>query len=549
MKKHFFAILLILFLSYWSIDAFFNNGYFPMHDDTQIGRVIGMGKALRNGQFPVRWISDLGYGFGYPIFNFYAPLPYYFGGFLYFLGLTGLAATKIMMLIGIPLAGISMYFFSYYFLGSIGAIIAAIFYIYAPYHAVQIYVRGAVGESWTLIFIPILLLGVFKLIQRSKQALLLGGVGLAGIILSHTVIGYVSLFFFAFGILTHIAYCKIKSKQDIYFYELILILLCGLGLSGFFWLPAITEMKFTSVYRQIGPTADFKDHFVCLNQLWDSAWGYGGSIPGCVDGLSFKLGKLHLIIALVALSLSFWKRRVIHTGFISIILLITSVAIFLNLQISRPVWQMLPNFQYVQYPWRFLTISIFGLSVLSGYIVFISKNKYIRLFIACIVILFIIVFNSKLFKPQYLYNRSIEDFESRLELRYRVSKVSDEYLPDDFLRPKTEKDIAFDTISTNSEAQSEVEIDTETYVKYFVTVSSNKQININRIYFPGWEYWINGKKVNPIVEHGLPSLLLTEGKNVVEMHFNNTLIRLFSNFISVATILLLIYYYGKKTIS
>ena len=85
MRRHVLPLLLLLIFSFWAVRSLLESGYFPMHDDTQVGRIIAMGRALRNGQFPVRWVSDLGYGYGYPIFNFYGPLPYYLGGGLHML--------------------------------------------------------------------------------------------------------------------------------------------------------------------------------------------------------------------------------------------------------------------------------------------------------------------------------------------------------------------------------------------------------------------------------------------------------------------------------
>ena len=96
LEELFFIAILIL-LSYFSFSHLFISGFFPIHDDTQVARVFGMGKALSDGVFPVRWIEDLGYGYGYPIFNFYAPLSYYFGGFLNILGFDALTSTKIMI--------------------------------------------------------------------------------------------------------------------------------------------------------------------------------------------------------------------------------------------------------------------------------------------------------------------------------------------------------------------------------------------------------------------------------------------------------------------
>ena len=123
---------MIFVFSFWSVKALTGEGYFPMHDDTQVGRVVAMGRALRNGQFPVRWVADLGYGYGYPLFNFYGPLPYYVGGYLHMLGASALSATKFMMMVGILLAGVTMYAFVGGIAGSPAGVLAGVLLVYAP---------------------------------------------------------------------------------------------------------------------------------------------------------------------------------------------------------------------------------------------------------------------------------------------------------------------------------------------------------------------------------------------------------------------------------
>ena len=105
MKKY-WVILIVLVLSLGAIRGFLSPGLFPIHDETQVERVYQMSEALKDGQFPVRWVEDLGYGYGYPIFNFYAPLAYYFGGFLTLIGFNALVAAKLMMIFGILLSGV-----------------------------------------------------------------------------------------------------------------------------------------------------------------------------------------------------------------------------------------------------------------------------------------------------------------------------------------------------------------------------------------------------------------------------------------------------------
>src|SRR3989344_3543413 len=135
MKK---ALLIFAFLlTTFSILPFISSGFFHVHDDTQVARVYEMSRALKDGYFPVRWVKDLGYGYGYPIFNFYAPLSYYIGGFLNIIGFDSLHSTKIMMVLGIYLSAVSMFFLARNIWGDIGGVVSSVFYVFAPYHALR----------------------------------------------------------------------------------------------------------------------------------------------------------------------------------------------------------------------------------------------------------------------------------------------------------------------------------------------------------------------------------------------------------------------------
>lgn len=531
MKRHIIALFIILISSYWSVRPILDGGFFPMHDDTQVGRVVAMGRALRNGQFPVRWVSDLGYGYGYPIFNFYGPLPYYAGGSLYALGVSALSATKIMFGVGVVGAGITMYFLAYPFLGSIGAITSSILYLYAPYHAVQIYVRGSVGEFWTLIFLPLLLLGVAT--RRS----LIGAVGLAGVILSHTILGFVT---------TILIFASLLIRRSHF-----PILLLGLSLSAFFWLPAVTEMGYTSVAGQVSGTADFRDHFVCLGQLWDSVWGFGGTNQGCIDGMSFKLGKLHIILAVIGVINIFLNRKKekkqLWLGLVALSTVLLSI--FMMLPLSGFVWEIIPGFAFVQYPWRLLVYSIFGLSLLGGFGIVRAGRGVLAWLAAGVLLIAILFFNGKWFLPQYTYQKDAAHFETDEELRWRVSKISDEYLPPGIVRPFQIDRVPYQLLETRDAITLETEIDQETYKKLFIRLRRDSWVYINLADFPGWEYLVDGEKIMPTIENGLPKIHIREGLHVVELRFRDTGVRSIGNLISALALMYSIYFlsYGKKT--
>lgn len=426
MKKY-WGLIIVLLLSFWAIKPLFTPGFFPIHDDTQVARVFEMGKALKSGMFPVRWVADLGYGYGYPIFNFYAPLAYYFGGFLTLAGFDALLATKIMIGIGVVLAGIFMYFLARNLWGEIGGVVTAIFYMYAPYHAVNIYVRGAIGELWGYAFLPLVFYGLWKFP-------LIGSIGFAGVILSHNLTALMAMPFLVIFALFH-------SKR----YTLYAIFL-GLLLSAFYWLPALFEMKYTNVTSQIGGGANFRDHFVCIQQLWDSPWGFGGSIKGCLDGLSFKIGKLHIITSIFSFLMAlFFIRRIVWFLFGGFL-----ISIFLMTEISKDLWEAIPLMAFLQYPWRFLLLASFFSSVLAGSLAWLIREQKLRYTYVGTILLLLLFFNIKLFQPQTILHKTYLDYTNEYALKWTASKISDEYLPVNVKLPISYVDIPKKNVNEKS---------------------------------------------------------------------------------------------------
>lgn len=543
----------LLLVAVFSVRPLISRGYFPMHDDTQVARVVSMGRAIREVQFPVRWVADLGYGYGYPLYNFYGPLPYYFGGFLYALGVSGLSATKFMMLVGMLLPVIFMYGFVRSLSGRIAGLVAGLVLGFAPYHAVQLYVRGAVGELWAVAWMPFVLWGAALIKTRKTVSSLVLGIGLSAIILSHTILGYTSVVVYL--LLASLVYLGSKSWDRGYTHlvrPLFLGLLIALGFSAFFWLPAAVEMNLTSVSGQIGATADYQDHFLCVRQLWDGLWGFAGSAPGCQsDGMSFALGKLHILLAVTGVIV----MQLLRSGFprqaivVNWIFAVTLAMASLTLVSSHPVWRLLPGAAYIQYPWRFLAYVIIGLSAVSGIWLVVVKTNLLRIVIAVVIILFLVAGYGKLFTGQFVIDAPDSSYETAGELRYRASRVSDEYLPPGLPRPSYPQEVARDTIIPNSYLTVDVQEETAVYGKYWLTQRQPAVVTVNRVYFPGWKYWWNSQLLKPVVKSGLPELALPGGSGTLEIRFTDTPIRLLGNVISLITLGVTLFVYGKKTIT
>lgn len=561
--KKIIPFVFVIILSLWAVKPFFAPGFFPMHDDTQVARVYEMNKSLSDGMFPVRWVSDLGYGYGYPIFNFYAPLAYYIGGSFNYLGLDSLISTKIMMVLGILLAGVFMYVLASRLFGKIGGIITALFYTYAPYHAVDIYVRGDVAEFWAYAFIPLLFYGLLMTYKENKWLfVVIGAIGYAGVILSHnlTAMMVTPFLFIATAVYWYLAY-KNKKMHNIYY--LIFTIFLGLLLSAFYWMPALLEMHYTNVFSQIGGGADFRDHFVCLNQLWQSPWGFGGSASGCTDGLSFKIGKLHMILSFIGIMGLIWiwfssKKKdffinlkkhddiIIFTLLSVFGLLISS---FFTLEVSKSVWENIPLMAFFQYPWRFLLLVTFFSSILVGFSIWIFEkkvgesklNKGFFYTGVCVLIFFLLYINIELFTPQTITNKTNSDYTNLTSLKWTMSKISDEYMPKNFNKPMMQKDIVNEKlILESSNAKILYQSQNSQGTTAVIDIFNKTNVHINTAYFPAWNAFLNGQKiyVTPL-KNGM-SVILPEGRHNLSIDFIQTPIEKFANAISLSGLFMLI---------
>jgi hypothetical protein len=531
--------LIVLFgVSFLAVIPFFHSGFFNIHDDAQIQRVFEMKVALLDGSFPVRWVGDLGYGLGYPIFNFYGPLPYYLGA-IFSIFTTPLMATKIMILIGVIGSSFSMYFLAKEFWGKIGGFFSALLYLFAPYHALNVYVRGDIGEVYAYLFAPIIFYAIWKFYKTSKYSfIVIGALAYCGLIISHNLSAMMLSPFILFVV---IILAILKRK-----YSIFLIPLLGIMISSFYFIPALSEIKYTNLMSAIGGTADFHDHFVCPIQLWSSPWMFGGSSKGCIDGLSFRLGKLHFIFVVTAILFALWYFKKEKEKSIAVLLtsLFLLLSIFLMLDQSRFIWEIIPQMKFFQYPWRFLLAASLFSSFLSGSIIYFlsknqtQKNKVILYGIYLILLISPVILYSKIFAPQTFLAKKSEDYTNQYSLSWTTSKISDEYMPPNFSKPKSPNDIIKNKISANNVLIEKLsQKSNKLYVEIFAPESSDITIHIP--FFPAWKFYLNGQIANYKVTNTGVLITIPKGRNIVEARFKQTNIELLANLITISGILIL----------
>ena len=550
--KKIIPFFIVIVLSYWTFKPMLIKGYFPMHDDTQPVRVLAMAKELKKGIFPVRLVDYLGYGYGYPLYNFYAPLPYYLGSIFYLSGIDLIFATKLMFIAGSILAGISMYLIGSYIGGALYGIVAALLYLYAPYHAVNLYVRGAVGEYYAYAFLPLLAFGILKIFDSKKleeknifKILIPGAVGLAGVLLSHNILGLITLYMLGIFIVIFLfilIYKKISLNRILL---LGLMIFLGFGLSAFFTVPAVFEKNYTRVNSLLLENNNYSKHFVTLSQLWESPWGFAGSSPGLDDGLSFKIGKLHIFSALFSIIFLIYlirvkkiKNQYLYT-FIAAFL-IALISIFMMLSASALIYNHFPFFNFIQYPWRFLNFAVLALSFMAAYLGLI-KNSFTKIFVALILIIGSLAIYGKYFSPNYISSLTESTYLGSPDFNFTTSKISDEYLPFDLTLPDSPKSIR--TITTNNELFTIRSLKDETQYKIIkLQNDSPLAFRTNIAFFPGWQGVLDGTKSELKKEEGFIYMEIPKGDHLLELKFKNTPVRKVSNAISFLSFILLLYF-------
>ena len=75
-------------------------------------------------------------------------------------------------------------------------------------------------------------------------------------------------------------------------------LILGLCLSAVFALPAMTENRFVRVDQWYGGRYAWGGDFVEFFQLFSPRWGFGASVPGPDDDVSFQLGVVPVVLSL-----------------------------------------------------------------------------------------------------------------------------------------------------------------------------------------------------------------------------------------------------------
>lgn len=530
-KKIVLFFLVIIFLL--PLFSFFKPGLPITHDgQDHVARIANFYASLEEGNIVPRWAENLNWGYGHPILMFLYPLPSYFSSLFHFLGLNLVDSIKAVFAVAFILSGITMYLWIESFLGTLPAVAASVFYVFAPYRFIDMYVRGALGEHVAFIFPPLIL---FFMLRFSKKLnyldAFLGAISLAFLILSHNAISLMFMPFFL--IYAFLLFLNSKNKREIV-KGFLCIFSFGFLLSAFFWLPALLEGKYT--LRNIVTRGEYISRFVQFKDLIYGNWNFG--ITG---EFSVQIGLIHLLgifLSLFSIIFLFKKHKDLFLLYL-FTLFYFLFAIFLMLPYSNFIWKNIIILQNFQFPWRFLEVVVFVSSLLGSFFIF-CLPKNIKYLFTGLCLLFVIYYSSAfwsakgyLIKPETFYSGIYKSTTDTGESSPIWSVRFMEQAPETHLE-----------IIAGKARIKEIKRNSILHVYKVTALDDKAVIRENTLYFPGWEVLVDGKKT--LIEfqdpnnRGVITFSINKGKHDVLVKFEETKLRKFADYISLVSVIIIL---------
>lgn len=509
--KRIIPVVVVLLLCVVYGFALLGRAYIPTHDgEYHIIRFMEFFRMLHDGYLVPRWAPTLNSTYGLPLFNFHYPFPNYIGSFFHLFGIQFVDSFKLTLFSGYTLGILACFFWLRRLSTPAKAFYATIVVASIPYWFVDMYIRGSVGEVWAMAFVFVSLF----FIESSWSVPL--ALSIAGVIVSHNILAL--LFLPIVGL-----YAWIRSKRSLVY------IVWGVALSTYFWLPALAEKKYMVGLNSVG----YKDHFVEPYELIIPSWGSGFSGLNSVgSNISFQLGIVPMMVSILAL----WqwtreKNKQLKKG-ILLVLVLYIAGLFLMHRSSESLWQLIPWLGYMQYPWRLLSVVIVLTACLCLYLFSKINRTWIMVLISLLSILFVFSYTRPVeYAPRddYYYASRPNFTDGTSSLGNSLSTI---WSPWKNVRPDGPVEFA----SGNGKMKI---ISNEFLDKQFsFELVSDSVIQINTLYFPGWEVREGKQLVNiDYTKNGTIQVPLAQGRHTIRVTFTETPIRKLADTVSLVSLL------------
>lgn len=535
------TVLTLVLLIVLTIPTFFRMikpGIFTMHD-FHVFRLYEYDKCIADLQIPCRWAPDAAFGFGQPLFNFYQQLPYVFGEIFRFLGFSVIDSIKILFALSIVLSATAMFILAkQLWSNNLAAFLTALIYTYAPYRAVDVWVRGALPEALAFIFFPLLTYFFNEyILKRKTSSLLIFGFLAFVLINTHNL----SALMYAIFLLYWGIYFIYKHSAWRVIPQFIGIGFLAIGLSSFYILPVVFESKFITLGKTTEGYYYFANHFLSLKQmLFSRYWGYGGSLWGDDDRLNLSVGHIQWLSSLVVITLAIFFKKIKNLDSFLVLTVIGWLMLFLTHVRAGPIWTTLPFITFIQFPWRFLGLGVFAFSLSSGAVVDMIKNKILKWVLVLAVIITVISLNVGFFREDIWLNFSDKEFFSGTFFNDQTASAVGDFWP---IYGESTPAKVVDLLPSFLEGSGSARLLEKKSNKflYELDIASNSAVvQFTMVYFPGWQGSVDGRSLDvyPSGKFGMVTTELKYGDKIVTFKFKNTPIRTAGDIISLISFLI-----------
>ena len=510
-------------------------------------RVHQLTRNLQDGVFPARWMPDAAFGLGYPFFTFYAAFPYYVAALLNMSGLGILWGIKLTQTLAFLLAGGMMYALAQRLgAGPLGALMASAAYTFAPFHLVNVYVRGdALSEFTAMALYPLIGWALVRLRQRpSAESIAFLAAGYALLVLSHNISAMLYSPLIALWLLVEAVGQRGRVGRCFFLLGLAGIGL-GLALSACFWAPALRERSLVQLGEQTTGYFHYAGHFRGRNLVqWRFVHSY--DVRG---GAAFSMGLAQALLGLlgiVALVVRAIKGRSLAAAY-SVPILALGGYTWLIMPSSHWVWDHLPLLEYAQFPWRLLSVQAFAIALGTAWIPELLGNERVARWVCVALVALVTIAGMAGLRIDRLSLREKDISTERLMLYETYSgnigsTIRHEYLPREMVpRPyasaaqfsagEMPRPLALQgrlMRATLLEAHATEQV-------WRVTVIEPSLLAFHIAFYPGWEAIVDGESqgIEPLRGLGLCGLRLSPGEHRVRLYLSHTPVRRYSNYVSL----------------
>ncbi len=545
------AIALVL-LSAFAYRDLFGGGMILTGDTLHPIRIFEMDRCLDDGQIPCRWVPDLGNGYGFPLFNYYPPLPYYVGDLLHRLGLSYLDTVNALYVTGLVGAGLAMFALARRLWGNLGGLVSAVAYVYAPYLALDVYMRGALAELWALAVAPALLWAVYELVTTGRARFVpLVALFTAFLLLSHNLVVVVM----APAVALWAAVLLFTRGREAWRPALLGAAgaLWGLGLVAFFTLPVLTEGDLVQL-DILAETSDgtaflYSRNFVTVRDLFLLRTADYSFLLGGREGTPVQIGWVHWALAGLSLPAALLFLRTGRRRAAAAVLMFAvffGIGVFMTVSRSRFIWDAFDALRFLQFPWRYLGLVSLAAAGLAGAWLGLLRERplWAQLLIAGAVIGVFIGFGQVFFKPlhrctvspqrpipcagsdaEYFHD---ERFTSRQQFSIK------HYLPPAVVVTPEEPPKSPAQVVEGSARIVAASGGTD-WLRLQIEAAGPAQVEAALFDFPDWRVRVDGQTVPHTVStpNGLVTFAVPAGANQVELRLEDTAVRRWGNRISL----------------